>query len=133
MRNYNGGPSECQGKSNAKQPARLTQRRFGNVAKQSGECISEQMVLEYRLMDLRRRGITTSESIIEQDDEVVSSYGGNKFIISFVQDNDGIYTSRTQWFGKTKVNTDCICPTLLSYLFYNVISKFNSDYITFFT
>ena len=41
MKNYDGGPEECHGKVNAKEPDRLTQKRIHNMAMKAGERISE--------------------------------------------------------------------------------------------
>lgn len=40
MRNSDGGPEECQGKKNSKEPTRLTQMRSNSVCEKFGEIIA---------------------------------------------------------------------------------------------
>ena len=79
MRNYDGGPEECLGKVDAKEPSRLTQKRIHTIAMQSGERLSEKNVLDFRMRDLKRRGMYGENTTQNNDhvDEMETSYGGN--------------------------------------------------------
>ena len=63
MRNFDSGPSECQGKTNAKQPARLTQKRAHSVIEQSGKRIIEGLALETGLRHMRKVGVVSGIKI----------------------------------------------------------------------
>lgn len=134
MRNFDGGPAECHGKTNAKQPARLTQKRAHNLALQSGERISEGLALEFRLRHLRHRGlINDSPSRRNEDVDCNSSYGGTKYIISFPEDYNGRNDVNIEWCGVTRCEDTKLSPCLLSFLCDEVLPKFTSDSITCYT
>ena len=129
MRNFDSGPSECQGKTNAKQPARLTQKRAHSITLQSGHRIIEGLALDSRLRDMRNVGAMINSGM----DKCNTSFGGNKYIIKFKKRGDGGYDYHIQWFGTTMVNGPGCCPTLVSFLCNHVVQPVSSKYITCYT
>ena len=134
MRNFDGGPAECQGKTNAKQPSRLTQKRAHTFTRQSGERIIETLELDARLRDLRKFGLLVDNTISGNNgDACNNTFGGNKYIISFPKGRDGTYTGNIQWFGNTEVHRLFLSKELASFLLNDVIPTFTADHITCYT
>lgn len=134
MRNFDGGPGECRGKTNTKQPARLTQKRAHTVTRQSGERLMEGLALDACLRHMIECGNISSRNNNEcDDDECVTSYGGNKYIISFNELKDGNYRTHVQWLGKTKVRRGWCSQSMLLFIINDVIPSLKSDYITCYT
>ena len=77
MRNFDSGPTECQGKTNAKQPARLTQKRAHSFIHKSGKRIIEGLALETRLRHMRKVGVVSGIQMKGvHDEECNMSVGG---------------------------------------------------------
>lgn len=115
MRNFDGGPSECQGKTNAKDPSRLTQKRAHTVTRQSGERLKEGLSLETRLRHMKQIGVYNDDSRnIQIEMNYNTSYGGNKYMLSFSEKENGDNVFHIRWFRKTKIEGCGLCQSLLS-------------------
>ena len=83
---------------------------------------------------LIERGNISSRNNNEcDDDERVTSYGGNKYIISFNELKDGTYGININWWGETAVNEGWCSQSMLLFIFNDVIPSLKSDYITCYT
>ena len=121
-------------KTNTKQPARLTQKRAHTVTRQSGERLMEGLALDACLRHMKECGNISSRNNNEcDDDDCVTSYGGNKYIISFNELKDGNYRTHIEWLGKTKVHGEWCSRSMLLFIINDVIPSLKSDYITCYT
>ena len=104
------------------------------VNRQSGERLTEGLELDACLRHLIECGNISSRNNNEcDDDERVTSYGGNKYIISFNELKDGTYGPNINWWGKTDVNEGWCSQSMLLFIFNDVIPSLKSDYITCYT
>lgn len=77
--------------------------------------------------------INKTTLINEHVNEMETSYGGNKYVISFVEGDSGEYHPNTNLYGNTKIIGDFVSPLLLSFIFHQVLPNFVSDHVTCFT